>query len=406
MESGGEASVESGAGMRCVRALRGKQGQVRIAYYGDSSIEGDLICQSFRDSLQRRFGGKGAGFVPVMTHIPGFRRSIRQSASNNWYRNLIGQKNPQHYSRGISGEFFLPLHPTPMPDTIHKDSLPPPLDNRHWAGYRPSRWFPETGDFHSARLFYGCPPGDSTGQAMGSIRVSVDQNTQNFTLQSRGPVNELVVADTFCERIRIDFQLPSDFPVYGLSIETDTGIIVDNFSARGSDGGSLRSIDKNVLSEFQERLNYDLIILQFGLNVLNPRLKDYSWYQKKMEALIRHFQEAMPGVPVLVVGLSDKGTRINGLMQTDPSVPRITEAQRKAAQQTGAAFFSMYEAMGGDGTMVDWVENKKLAAKDYTHFNFTGARKAGNFLLDYLLGAYEVYQKHGPIPEIFIPEGG
>jgi hypothetical protein len=81
-------------------------------------------------------------------------------------------------------------------------------------------------------------------------------------------------------------------------------------------------------------------------------------------------------------------------MRTDPSVPRINAALQRVAMRTGVGFFSLYEAMGGEGSMVDWVEKKRprLANFDYTHFNFKGAAIAGNFVMDYLMTAFEAYE--------------
>ncbi|MDR1879867.1 MAG: hypothetical protein LBQ78_02930, partial [Tannerellaceae bacterium] len=36
---------------------------VRIAFMGDSFIEGDIVVADFRDALQKQFGGHGVGFV-------------------------------------------------------------------------------------------------------------------------------------------------------------------------------------------------------------------------------------------------------------------------------------------------------------------------------------------------------
>src|SRR3954465_5996851 len=38
---------------------------VRIAFFGDSFIEGDILCGPFRDTLQRIFGGSGVGYMPI-----------------------------------------------------------------------------------------------------------------------------------------------------------------------------------------------------------------------------------------------------------------------------------------------------------------------------------------------------
>lgn len=375
------------------RELHRREGQLRIAYYGDSSVEGDLICMTFRDSLQRQFGGRGVGFVPIMSIHPGFRRSIHQAASNNWRRNTVSSKNKLQLLRGISGEYFTARYAPPLPDTISKDSLPPPVDASYWATFKGSKWFSRTQYFERARFFYGRPKIDSNTVALASLSVKADQQRQNYTLRPETQINSLTILDTNAQRLRLDFQVPANFPLYGLSLESKTGLIVDNFPLRGSDGGSLRSIPVSILNAFQQELDYDLIIFQFGLNVLNPTLKDYSWYQKKIEKLIDHYQAAMPGVPILILGVSDRATKVAGRMQTDPSIPYITAAQRAAAQEKNVAFFSLYEAMGGAGTMIEWVEDKrpKLANSDYTHFTFKGARKMSDYLLTFLNQHYMDY---------------
>lgn len=369
--------------------LHQRRGQLRIAYYGDSSIEGDLICMTLRDSLQRQYGGRGVGFVPITTIHPGFRRSVHQAASNNWNRNTVGSTNKLQLLRGISGEYFTPQKKHPTTDS----SKTATHNAGYWASFRGSKWFDRTRSFDQARLFYGRPKLDSLPPPKAYLTVKAHQRSRQYVLQPKAPVNSLTLLDTLSHRVRLDFEGPADFPLYGLSLESKKGIIVDNFPLRGSDGGSLRGIPVSILKAFQKELDYDLIIFQFGLNVLNPDLKDYSWYQKKIEKLIDHYQVAMPEVPILLLGVSDRGTKIEGKMQTDPCIPYITDAQRKAAHNKGVAFFSLYEAMGGAGTMVDWVEHKKpkLANNDYTHFTFRGARKMSNYLLGFLNQHYMDY---------------
>ena len=38
---------------------------VRIAFLGDSFIEGDILVGDFRALMQRQFGGRGVGFVQI-----------------------------------------------------------------------------------------------------------------------------------------------------------------------------------------------------------------------------------------------------------------------------------------------------------------------------------------------------
>lgn len=374
------------------KKLHQRKSQLRIAYYGDSSIEGDLICMTFRDSLQRKFGGRGVGFVPLMSQHAGFRRSVYQSASDNWHRYVVGSNSDSQFPGGISGEYFTARDTQQDIDTSQLDSLAPTTPHL-WATFKGSRRLSRTGYFESARLFYGQPPVDSNRQLIASLSVQTEQQRRTYTLQPQAPINSLTILDSTARQIRLEFSLSDELPLYGVSLESKKGVIVDNFPLRGNDGSALRSIPTDVLQAFQQALNYDLIVFHFGLNVLNAQSKDYSWYQRKIERLIDHYQQAMPGVPILVLGITDKGTRVDGSMQSDPGILYVTAAQSAAAQKKGVAFFSLYEAMGGAGTMVRWVEDEqpRLANTDYTHFTFKGAQRIGDYLLTFLNEHYMNY---------------
>src|SRR5688572_25029069 len=55
---------------------------LRIAFYGDSFVEGDVFCGSFRDTLQTLFGGEGVGYVPITSEVAGFRTTIKHQFEN------------------------------------------------------------------------------------------------------------------------------------------------------------------------------------------------------------------------------------------------------------------------------------------------------------------------------------
>lgn len=389
------------------KALRERKEQIRIAYYGDSSIEGDLISQTIRDSLQRRFGGSGVGMVPITTHLQGFRRSVRQSFSGNWFTCKLITNNYRGLPRGISGEYYTIWTAQAHPDSLAADStlidsLPPvSVDKTHWVSYGATHLNPGTATIPSARLFYGAIKSDSIAKrpnAFATVKIGEERNT--IELAGTDAFNEIWLTYSPCTKIRVDINGPSSLPFYGVSLESQGGVVLDNFSTRGNSGALLTNIPGEVLDDAQALLDYDLVILQFGLNVLNPEMEDYHWYETEMSRVIRHFQTHMPGVPILVMGISDKGTKIDGRMQTDPSVPRITEAQRNAAERSGAAFLSLFEAMGGTDTMVSWVEKEQppLANRDYAHLNFEGAEKAGQLIIAFLMGGYGEYlQQAGKI---------
>ncbi|MCH2046567.1 MAG: hypothetical protein MK212_20795, partial [Saprospiraceae bacterium] len=64
-----------------------KKKKVRIAYFGDSTTQGDLCVGNLRDTLQRMFGGRGVGFVPLITKGTGTRTTLKHSyPKKTWER--------------------------------------------------------------------------------------------------------------------------------------------------------------------------------------------------------------------------------------------------------------------------------------------------------------------------------
>ena len=65
------------------------------------------------------------------------------------------------------------------------------------------------------------------------------------------------------------------------------------------------------------------------------------------------------------------------------SAPAMVDWQRRAARATGAAFWSIYDAMRAQGGMERFVANG-WAGKDYTHINYAGGRQGAYALVDAL----------------------
>lgn len=88
---------------------KGKRKKVRIGYFGDSMIEGDLITQNIRQILQSNYGGHGVGFVPITSVVAGFRQTIQHKFSPNWIDQNFqnAKKIPFHF---LSGHQFKPLN--------------------------------------------------------------------------------------------------------------------------------------------------------------------------------------------------------------------------------------------------------------------------------------------------------
>lgn len=354
--------------------------KVRIAYFGDSMIEGDLLTQDLRAFFQRDFGGCGVGFVPITSPVSGFRKTIINNASDNWeVFNLINNDTSYIHKPGISGYSFIPpLTPLSVDSFSTKTSA--------WAKFTSNQKYSHLKEFRNVSLFYGKTNGTSV-----ELTYTFDKNRQSLKLNGNKPVNQLLLNKDIAQHyLTIQIACNKPTPIYGLNFDADSGVYIDNFAFRGNSGLALTKIPYKVLKEFNQYLKYDLIVLQYGLNVANAKMHDYSWYEAGMIRVINYLKSCFPQANFLIVSVGDKSYNNNGTYETDPSIPLLVETQKQIAKKTGSAFWNLYEAMGGYNSMVQWVEgDTAYANKDYTHLNHKGAAKVAKSLYGYLMYQYQ-----------------
>ena len=239
----------------------------------------------------------------------------------------------------------------------------------------------------SVKLYYG----RSTN---GYINYSFDG--KQFTNPLKG--NDLVNEQILClkpgfHKLKTAFTGDS-LTLFGISDESENGILIDNLSLRGNSGTPMQVIPEKVLKEFNKFLKYDLIVLQYGTNVVTGADTNMIWYERGMIKVINRLKRNFPQADILLISVGDKSYKENMQFVTQPNVPVLVEMQRRIAQHTGIAFWNLFQAMGGPNSMVKWVESEKpLANKDYTHLNFRGANKIGKIISNNLLNEYQLYKK-------------
>lgn len=355
--------------------LKKSKRKVRIAYFGDSMIEGDLISQDLRSYMQSAFSGYGVGYVPVTSVIAGFRTSVIHSFSNWTTYNLLDEVPSSHHL-GISGYCFVPGTMGAVDTTNEKSGS----TVRYIAANKN-----HIDKFYEIKLLYG-KSGDQNYVIINGARYKLGgtDNVNQLVVKSNGPM----------KAVNATFQCVQPVDVYGFSMESDSGVFVDNFSFRGNSGLPLSKIPQAIYAQTQQCLKYDLIILEYGLNAVSSKVTDYSWYERGMNNVIAHLRSAFPNTSFLLVSVGDKGYKNNGVYETDPAVAPMIETQKRLAQKNRIAFWSLFDAMGGNGSMVKWVEgDTALANKDYTHFNFKGAHKVGKLFYEKLMSEYKDYNK-------------
>lgn len=343
---------------------------VRIAYFGDSFIEADILTADLREMLQKRYGGCGVGFVPVTSATNGFRPTVRHTFAGWESHSAMDSIGFKRDLQGISGHYFIP-----------------------GAG----AYVELRGQQKYASRLDTCRRASILFRSKGGVTLSARVNggqPQTRTFASSTGLQAMTVEGAIGS-VRWTVDSADSTLFYGTFMDDVAGVAVDNFSLRGTSGLSLRSIPLEMLREFNAFRPYDLVVLQYGLNVATERGRDYSHYARGMADVLEHLKQAFPQAGILVVSVGDRDYKDeDGTLRTMPGIRNLVRYQQNLAAEGGVAFWDLYEAMGGEASMVKLVEAKPAEANyDYTHINFRGGRRLAGLLYEVLVYGKEQYDR-------------
>jgi len=223
--------------------------------------------------------------------------------------------------------------------------------------------------------------------------ITIDTNTvDSVRLNPVEILNKYSLASLPSE-LKIKFDNADSIPFYGINFSGDSGVNVDNFALRGNSGLPLGKFNMDLMNAFHKEFDYDLIVLQFGMNVLKLKPGPYDWYESGMTEVVHHIRKCFPGADILIVSVADKATKYDGEMKTDYKLTKLIETQERYAKNTRAAFIDIFQMMGGRGSIVRWVnETPPLAWPDYIHFTPKGSKKMGGLIFEKLDKEYEDFK--------------
>lgn len=339
---------------------------IRIAFYGDSFIEGDILTSGFRDTLQRIYGGRGQGFVPIYSEVAKFRNTIHHEFENFQQKNIIN-KYALEPDFGPSGQMVRALENNHL-------SFNPPKSQKNLA---PS-W-----------LIY-------SSKVLSKFWAKEDSLEKEIILEPTHFIGRTMISKDNLKSLELKFQSEDSVNLHGVIFEGGPGIYVDNLAMRGNSGLALTRISQGLLSQTNSIRPYHLIIFQFGLNVISENdSTDYGWYVAGMSKVIEYFQNSFPESSFILLGISDRSMNSEGEYQTIPAVIRMRNAQRRIAIKTGILFWDTFEAMGGENSMNKLVSAQPpLAGKDHTHLNARGGQWIAGKLAKAIL--FEINQYENP----------
>lgn len=352
----------------------------RVMYYGDSQIEMDRISSVLRQKLQELFGGSGPNMIPAVQPVATISVSQQASGLNRYavYGDASNQR-ANHNRYGVMAQFSQVVGGGSM--TFIRSNHSQALDNV---------------------------------KEISTVSVLLGRNSQNFTATLKCgdiatepkvlPANDSVSLITWIlpediQRGTISFK--GNAEIYGILLDGDPGVAIDNVALRGCSGTIFTRINESIARQSFKLLDTKLIILQFGGNRM-PGIttsKSITPYMAELENQINYIKRVAPKATLLFIGPADMGRSYGGKMGTWHGLPELNDSLRAMALRNKVAYWDMFHVMGGEGSMAQWVKHKPaLAGPDYIHFTFTGAQEIGSDLARSFTTYYDFYKLRQHVP--------
>jgi lysophospholipase L1-like esterase len=346
---------------------RAYQGEwvTRIVHYGDSHVAADILTGALRRQLQLWFGEAGKGFVLPGRPWEGYSRAgVTSQTSAGWQIDGLTQASLAPDGRlGLAGVSL--------------------------STGAPGEWITMTAAASYFDIYVLKQPGG------GSIDVLLDgvEHKRNVSLASRASESACieVVAETgSLHIIEIRTTSAARVRIFGIAIEFNSaGVVYDAFGINGARASRPLRWDWKVLAGSLERRDPDLIVVAYGTNEVSDPDLDLEEYRASFATLLKKFHSAAPRASILVIGPPDRAVRTGNRWKTISQMSALVATQRKAAFEAGAAFYDLFKAMGGSGSIQRWAtQPQALAQRDRVHLTTAGYRLVADRLYAELMSGY------------------
>ncbi len=342
---------------KLIALSEGKNVKIRIAWFGDSQIEGDFITQDVREQLQNYFGQqKGVGYAPLTSISSDFRRTAKVVTTGDIKTDNFKK---QDYNAGLffSGySFFSNNLDVNFQDNVRKSSE-----------QITQKW-----------LLFG--RGDS-------IAIKLHDTVRKYPANSE--FNRVLIGSGVSNKVKFTVSSKRT-PIYGISSEPTSGIVLDNFSFRGITGVELKKLNSALLAQINKSGYYDLIVFQYGVNLMfKPNDTNYDYYYRAMRPVLKKFKDNMPNTEFLMFSCSDRAFNYDGTWKTAIGINSLIATQARLAYNNDIPFYNFYKSIGGSGTIVKWADSTvQYANKDYIHFNYKGAKAVAKTIFTAFINDY------------------
>jgi len=345
----------------------------RIAAFGDSLIMGDQVVGALRRGMQKQFGNGGPGFFLPAKTAPWYSISGAVVYGDDaWKIKRVTTPTIADGLYGYGAQAFLSRRAGTV-SRVECDSRCPWDDITQYEIYYLSQ---ARGGSFSVKV---------GGEAPLEVATAGAKTTSNWFSVKTGPGDLDVKITTGKGSVRL----------FGVVAENGKkGVVLDSLGILGATAGALNRIDRTHLAEQIGHRAPDLVLLVFGTNKSEERHIDPASYKAGYKRLIESLRRGKPDLSILVISPPARGKRVKAGIRLRPNIQALVKAQEEVARETGCAYWSAFDAMGGAGGPQAWFAHEpKLLGDDLTHFTRKGAIYMGKMIQASLLRSFMEYKR-------------
>jgi|GEM_PF-1519307 len=336
---------------------------VRIVTFGNSLIASDRITNILRNRFRQRFGNGGGGFFLVDRQAEYGGRERTGYANKKWKVYNFSQGDRGRWPHGLPGVHHVTTSTGARTTWRVKGDT---VGRLFWLDHKRAPTMDLYAD--NQHLMRIDPRRDGS---LGDNKFAIPAGTQKLRLSVNGKHGV----------------------IQGLALDSDqAGAHFDSFGVVAADSRVWLGADDTLFTEGLQHRDPQLTIIMLGGNEVRRVAwgkYGYKTVRAKAQQFIERIQAAVPGSDCLVYGPlhAVRGKDHKDPFATRPQVGAINQIYREVALAQGCAFFNTYKAMGGDGALKRFYQQRMLH-DDYVHPRGKGLDLLGEVLFQALMKSW------------------
>jgi len=330
-----------------------KTGTIKILHIGDSHLQPNNLTGSTRYILQQEIGNAGRGLIFPYTLAKTYGpNDFTFSSDVTWTSARITKASTQ--SVGLTG---ISVKSTTTSGKVS------------WSTGKDLLDYP----FQKGQILFemqGCT--DCSVEINEVKRVYANQPKVLDTLSF------LVQKDTSTLKFKGGY-----FTLLDLVEETNLPGVI--YNSTGVESATFTSYNLN--PNFQKGvalIRPDFLLISLGTNE-SYRNWNASYFNKEVNLCLDRIAEASPTTEIILVLPNENYKKINGKYVYNAAVDSVRNSLKNIAEQRQLTTYDQLEAMGGKGSMLEWLK-QGLVNADHVHLLRKGYQKQGELLAAFLLG--------------------